>query len=140
MTSPIQSLAATGTKVWLDSVDPDLVRRNRDWGVTGATSNPVIISELARGGRFDAIIERMLRDGWDDSAIAWELADRLVSDAQNVFLPVWHATGGNDGYVSLEVDPLVEDASLGPPPSERAARYAELGRRWGTGHCNRMIK
>ncbi len=53
MASAIESLLATGTKLWLDSVDPDLVRENRGWGATGATSNPIIITDLIKTGRFD---------------------------------------------------------------------------------------
>ena len=39
--APLRSLIATGTKLWLDSIDPDLVKTNRSWGATGATSNPI---------------------------------------------------------------------------------------------------
>ena len=46
MTTPLESLVACGTKLWLDSIDPDLVRLNRGLGATGATSNPIIISDL----------------------------------------------------------------------------------------------
>src|SRR5436853_623242 len=42
MPSPLQTLIASGTKLWLDSIDPDLVKRNRALGATGATSNPII--------------------------------------------------------------------------------------------------
>ena len=41
MTSPLQSLIACGTKLWLDSIDPDLVAHSRKLGATGATSNPI---------------------------------------------------------------------------------------------------
>ena len=54
MNNSMQSLIATGTKVWLDSIDPEQVARNRAWGVTGATSNPIIIADLIKTGRFDA--------------------------------------------------------------------------------------
>ena len=60
MTSPLQSLIATGTKLWLDSVDPDLVRANRAIGATGATSNPIIIADLVKSGRFDRDLEILL--------------------------------------------------------------------------------
>ena len=40
----LQSLIATGTKLWLDSVDPDEVSSNVAWGATGATSNPIIVA------------------------------------------------------------------------------------------------
>jgi transaldolase len=68
------------------------------------------------------------------------MADKLVSDAQAVFRPVWEQTHGNDGYVSFELDPLLEDPQLGPPHAERVARYIELGKKWSKGHVNRMMK
>ena len=52
MPTPLESLIATGTKLWLDSIDPELVQTNRALGATGATSNPVIISDLIKTGRF----------------------------------------------------------------------------------------
>ena len=57
----LESLIATGTKLWLDSVDPDEVARNRAWGATGATSNPIIIADLIKTGRFDAHISQMIQ-------------------------------------------------------------------------------
>ena len=62
MASPLKSLIACGTKLWLDSIDPDLVVRNRAWGATGATSNPIIISDLIKTGRFDAKLEQLMHD------------------------------------------------------------------------------
>jgi transaldolase len=138
--TPLQSLVACGTKLWLDSVDPDLVRANRAEGATGATSNPVIISDLIRTGRFDEHLERLLGEGRQDDEIAWSLTDQLVREAQAVFLPVWEQTRGNDGYVSFELDPLLEDPAANIPHAERVRRYVELGKKWSVGHKNRMIK
>ena len=140
MTTPIQSLLETGTRLWLDSIDPELVRSNRATGATGATSNPIIVAGLLASGRFDDQIEQLLRQGLDDGQIAWEMTDRLVRDAQEVFLPVWEETGGNDGYVSFEVDPLLEDPELDLPHQRRVEQYIELGQKWSAGHRNRMIK
>lgn len=140
MESPLKSLVAAGTKLWLDSIDPDLVTRNRALGATGATSNPIIIADLLKTGRFDEEIVALIGRGRDDAAIAWEMTDRLVRRAQDVFLPVWEQTRGNDGYVSFELDPLLEDPQLAPPHAERVARYVELGKQWSAGHKNRMIK
>ncbi len=136
-----KSLIACGTKLWLDSIDPDLVVRNRAWGATGATSNPIILSDLIKTGRFDAEARAVdARTQTDDAAIAWQMTDELVHQAQQVFLPVWQATAGNDGYVSFELDPLLEDPQAGPPHAERVKRYVELGKKWSAGHKNRMIK
>lgn len=140
MTTPIQSLLATGTKLWLDSIDPELVRSNRATGATGATSNPIIVADLLASGRFDERIERLVREGLDDGQIAWKMTDQLVRDAQEVFLPVWQQSGGNDGYVSFEVDPLLEDPEWDLPHQQRVDQYVELGRQWSAGQRNRMIK
>lgn len=140
MSSPLKSLIATGTKLWLDSIDPELVKSNRALGATGATSNPIIISDLLKTGRFDGEIKELIKAGHDDSAIAWAMTDRLVSKAQDVFLPVWEQTKGNDGYVSFELDPLLEDVSCTLSTADRAKRYVEMGKHYGLSHKNRMIK
>lgn len=140
MTSGLRSLIDCGTKLWLDSIDPDLVRKNRALGATGATSNPIIISDLIRTGRFDADLADRIKHGLDDAAICWQMADQLVKQAQDVFLPVWEETRGDDGYVSFELDPLLEDPETGPPHAARVARYVELGKKWSAGRANRMIK
>jgi transaldolase len=57
-----------------------------------------------------------------------------------VFLPVWKETRGNDGYVSFELDPLLEDPAAKLPLAEQTRRYIELGKQWSAGHQNRMIK
>jgi transaldolase len=131
---------ATGTKVWLDGIAPDDVERNRAWGITGATSNPTIISNIIAHGRFDGRIKELLDQGLTDDQIAWELDDELVKSAQQAFLPVWERTEGNDGYVSFELDPLIEDNATGLDHSERVRRYVVLGEKWSAGHKNRMIK
>jgi transaldolase len=140
MLNPIGSLLATGTKLWLDSIDPDLVRSNRAMGATGATSNPIIIADLIATGRFDADVERLIDRDLDDGQIAWEMTDQLVRDAQRVFLPIWEQTHGNDGYVSFELDPLLEAPELDLPHAKRVSEYGRLGRQWSKGHQNRMIK
>lgn len=140
MSLGLQSLIASGTKLWLDSIDPTIVEANRALGATGATSNPIIIADLIKTGRFDAALRKLVEQGLDDESIAWALTDQLVRRAQDVFHPVWQETRGNDGYVSFELDPLLEDPTLGPPHAKRVQRYIELGKQWSAGHDNRMIK
>ena len=141
MSSPLQSLIATGTKLWLDSIDPDLVKTNRALGATGATSNPIIISDLVKTGRYDDDLDHLLHEAnLSDDEAAWQLTDRIVRSAQEVFLPAWKSTNGDDGFVSFELDPLLEDPAGTLPRKERTARYMELGKRWSAGHQNRMIK
>jgi transaldolase len=136
----IASLIATGTKVWLDSIYPELVKKNRALGASGATSNPIIIGGLITTGRFDNDISTFMSQGKSDDEIAWLVTDKLVKEAQAVFLPVWEATKANDGYVSFELDPLLEDVAKPTPHNEAVARYVELGKKWAAGNKNRMIK
>jgi len=138
--TPLQSLVAAGTKLWLDSIDPDEVKANRAYGATGATSNPIIVGDLIKTGRFDEPMIRLIREGIDDETLAWRMTDTLVRQAQEVFLPVWEETRGDDGYVSFELDPLLEDLNCKLSAEERAQRYIALGKEWAKGHRNRMIK
>ena len=138
--TPLQSLVACGTKLWLDSVDPKEVAANRAQGATGATSNPIIISDLIKSGRFDEPLTAFIKEGLNDETLAWRLTDMLVRQAQEVFLPVWESTKGDDGYVSFELDPLLEDVNQTLPVEERTKRYIALGKEWSRGHHNRMIK
>lgn len=140
MPTPLQSVIASGTKLWLDSIDPDLVRLNREQGATGATSNPIIVSDLIKTGRFDDRLAALMKQGLDDEAVAWSVTDQLVKQAQDVFAPVWTETKGNDGYVSFELDPLLEDAACPLSLPDKIAKYIELGKKWAAGHTNRMIK
>src|SRR5207249_3812533 len=82
----------------------------------------------------------LMRDGLNDEGVAWQLTDMLVRQAQSVFQPVWESTKGDDGYVSFELDPLLEDPALNMPLAQRTQRYVELGKKWSSGHSNRMIK
>jgi transaldolase len=138
----LKSLIATGTKLWLDSIDPELVKKNRAAGASGATSNPIIISDLIKSGSQDEALMKLIEEGRDDDqTLAWAMTDKLVKEAQGVFLPVWEETRGNNGYVSFELDPLLEDLQLAPKSiQERSKRYVELGKKWAAGHKNRMIK
>lgn len=138
--TPLESLIATGTKLWLDSIDPELVAANRKFGATGATSNPIIVSDLIKTGRFDKQLADLMSRGLDDEGVAWQVTDFLVRQAQNVFQSVRETTRGDDGYVSFELDPLLEDAACKLSTADKAKQYVELGRKWAEGHTNRMIK
>ena len=140
MSQSIQSLIQAGTKLWLDSIDPDLVTESRLQGATGATSNPIIVADLLNSGRFDQELSALAEQGLDGESIAWQLTDRLVRNAQEAFEEIWNETAGNDGYVSFELDPLLEDPACELSEVERSQRYIEAGKRWAAGHPNRMIK
>ena len=140
MTTGIQSLIKTGSKVWLDSVDPDEVKKNKAIGISGATSNPIIIAGLIQSGRFDETLASFNTDLQSDEDLAWKMTDHLVKNAQDAFHDVWKATKGDDGWVSFELDPLLEDVDNPTPHDEAVAKYIALGKQWAQGHDNRMIK
>lgn len=140
MSESLKSLIDSGTRLWLDSIDPDLLDENIALGATGATSNPIIVADLIKTGRFDDRIAELVAAGLADHYIAWQMTDFLVRQAQDKLLPVWQQTGGNDGYVSFEVDPLLEDPGLNLPHTDRVSAYVEQAKHWSEGHSNRMIK
>ena len=135
----LKALARTGTKVWSDSVDPDVLDALIPQGVSGATSNPILIADLIKTGRFDEHLESLLEDATDASA-AWAMTHYLVGKAQEKLQPTWERTGCNDGWVSFELDPLIEDLEANMPHEKRVRRYVNLGRQWAAGQTNRMIK
>ena len=65
----LESLIATGTKVWLDGVEPNEIAKNRDWGITGATSNPTIVSKIIGHGHFDDRISDLIAQGLTPEAL-----------------------------------------------------------------------
>ncbi|MFK7789958.1 MAG: transaldolase family protein [Phycisphaeraceae bacterium] len=140
MATGIQSLIETGSKVWLDSVDPDEVAKNKAVGISGATSNPIIIAGLIESGRFDDTMATFITDDISDEDLAWKMTDHLVKEAQAAFHDVWQETKGDNGWVSFELDPLLEDVDNPTPHDEAVATYVKLGKQWNQGHENRMIK
>ena len=140
MPTPLETLVQCGTKLWLDSVDPEFIQEYVQYGATGATSNPLIIAELIKSGRFDDQLHELMEQGLDDADIAWKLTDQLVRQAQDVFKAVYEMSKGDDGYVSFELDPLLEDEECPLSLDAKIQKYIELGKRWAKGHMNRMIK
>ena len=63
MSKALESLTKTGTKLYLDSVEPGEIDKNLAWGAVGATSNPAIISAIVSAGGFDDKIESLLGEG-----------------------------------------------------------------------------
>ena len=135
----LKQIADSGTKIWSDSVDPDVLDQLIPQGVTGATSNPVIIADLVKTGRFDEHLKALM-DGMNDESAAWALNSYLVGEAQERFRAISEKTGCNDGWVSFELDPIIEDPDANMPHDERVARYLTLGKQWASGYTNRMIK
>lgn len=113
--NPLLALEALGQSVWLDYIDRallasgELARLIREDGVSGVTSNPAIFGKaIARGG-YDADIARLVQAGHRPAEIYETLTVGEVQHAADVLRPVYVASGGRDGYVSLEVSPRLAD-------------------------------
>jgi transaldolase len=108
--TPLQRLAALGTRVWLDGLVPsdELQRLTHAAGVTGLTSNPTIFRTAVLGsGRYH---ERIAALGGRPAAEIYEtIALDDVRAAANVLAPIYDRTDGADGFVSLEVAPALAD-------------------------------
>ena len=107
-------LHGLGQSLWLDNITRGLLnsgtlRRYIDeWSVTGLTSNPTIFDHAIENSHFyDDAIRQKTRDGTSGEALFFALALEDLSEAAALFRPVHDATQGLDGWVSLEVSPLL---------------------------------
>ena len=105
-----------GQSLWLDNISRDLLadgtlaRYIADYSVTGLTSNPTIFEKaIGAGSAYDAQIAELARAGRSGEALFFALAVDDLVRAADLFRPVHDATGGVDGFVSLEVSPLLVD-------------------------------
>jgi transaldolase len=103
-----------GQSLWLDDItrallDSGTLKRDIDeLSVTGLTSNPTIFDNaISKSGDYDAEIRRLMAQGQSGEALFFELAVQDLSRAAQLFAPVHQRTGGVDGWVSLEVSPLL---------------------------------
>lgn len=101
-----------GQSIWLDYIRKDLIasgelrRLIREDGLRGMTSNPAIFEKAIAGSHdYDADIQTLAGEGKAAAGIYEALSQRDVQSAADVFRPLFKATGGKDGYVSLEVNP-----------------------------------
>lgn len=123
-----------GQSVWLDNVTRDLLtsgtleRYIAELSVTGLTSNPSIYDKAIGGSEaYDEQIRRLAAAGSDSQSIFFELALDDLRRAADLFLPAYRRTNGVDGFVSLEVSPLLADDAA-TTASEAARLYALAGR------------
>ena len=108
----LAALANNGVSVWLDDLSRnmiaggDLTRLVRDLGVVGVTTNPTIFAAaLSRGDAYDAQVAQLAASGADVDAAVFAITTDDVRAACDLLRPVFDATGGQDGRVSIEVDP-----------------------------------
>src|SRR5579862_6793335 len=109
-----QLLHNLGQSIWLDNITRDLLtsgtlRRYIDeLSVTGLTSNPTIFDHAIKNSTaYDAAIGKKLKEGKSGEQLFFELALEDITQAADLFRPVWEKTNGVDGWTSLEVSPLL---------------------------------
>src|SRR6266513_4090987 len=103
-----------GQSLWLDNITRDLlesgtlVRYIDELSVTGLTSNPTIFDHaIKNSSAYDAAIRKKVREGKSGEELFFDLALGDLTRAADLFRPIWDRTHGVDGWVSLEVSPLL---------------------------------
>ena len=114
-----QQLHDAGQSLWLDSINRAMLRSGAlgryvaELAVTGLTSNPTILGHaMAASHDYDESLRDRVTDGVvDPQDLVYAAALEDLAEAAALFRPTWEATGGQDGYVSVEVPPdLAYDA------------------------------
>jgi transaldolase/glucose-6-phosphate isomerase len=140
MPNPLAELAKTGQSVWFDQMERKLVTTGKlqrmidEDDLRGLTSNPTIF-EKAIGGSddYDGQLRMLAAEGKSRDEIYDELVIEDISEAADVFRPVYEKTKGGDGFASLEVSPLLARDTAGTV-AEAKRLFARLDRQ------NVMIK
>src|SRR3989475_4685903 len=111
--APLQ-LREAGQSLWLDNITRDLLtsgtlkRYIDELSVTGLTSNPTIFDHaITNSTAYDAAIRQKLTEGKTAEELFFELALEDLTQAADLFRPIYERTNGVDGWVSLEVSPLL---------------------------------
>ena len=114
--NPTQKLHDLGQSLWLDNItrgmlnDDTLANYIANHNVTGLTSNPSIFDKAISGGSdYDDAIAELLAEGQQGEALFFSLALQDLTRAADLFKAAHDATHGVDGFVSLEVSPLLAD-------------------------------
>ena len=103
-----------GQSLWLDNITRDLLDSGalrhyvEELSVTGLTSNPTIFEHaIKKSAAYDAAIQAGLEKGRSSEEIFFDLALDDIAQAADLFRPIWERTNTVDGWVSLEVSPLL---------------------------------
>ena len=109
-----QKLHDIGQSLWIDDITRDMLDSGRlqryidELSVTGLTSNPTIFEKaVAKSAWYDGAIRKLVKSGLTGEALFFELALDDLKRAADLFLPVHKRTASVDGWVSLEVSPLL---------------------------------
>jgi transaldolase len=124
--SATEALAAEGVSIWLDDLSRErilsggLQRLIAERNVVGVTTNPTIFAAAVSGSdAYDEQIASLARDGRSATEVVFEITTEDVARAADVLRPTFDATGGDDGWVSIEVG---ADAAHDAPATTAEAR------------------
>jgi transaldolase len=115
MNNPCHQLHDLGQSLWLDHISRPLLQSGTlaryiaEMSITGLTSNPTIFEHALAGSAYDEGIRLLDAQGLAPEEMFFELAIEDLRQAADLFWPVFEASGGRDGWVSLEVSPLLAD-------------------------------
>jgi len=122
-----QLLHNHGQSLWLDNITRELLnsgtlqRYIEEWSVTGLTSNPTIFDHAIKDSpAYDAAIGEDLANGKSGEGLFFDLALEDLTRAADLFRPVYDRTNGVDGWVSLEVSPLLAHDTVGTIAAAKA--------------------
>jgi transaldolase/glucose-6-phosphate isomerase len=113
VSNQLEQLLAAGQSVWLDNLRRSMfasgeLKRLIDQGLRGMTSNPTIFEKaIGAGNDYDEQLKTLIGKQSDPNALFWDLAIQDIQNACDAFRGVYDSSGGNDGFVSLEVSPLL---------------------------------
>src|ERR1700690_1022926 len=129
-----QMLHHLGQSLWLDNITRDLLNNGTlkryidELSVTGLTSNPTIFDHAIKNSpAYDAAIREELAKGKSGEDLFFDLALDDLTRAADLFRPIHDRTNGVDGWVSLEVSPLLAYDTASPIPAAKAL-HARAGR------------
>jgi transaldolase len=132
---PTERLNELGQSLWLDDITRDLLdsgtleRYIAEWSVTGLTSNPTIFDHaVTHSASYDGEIARLLSAGLSGEDLFFSLAIQDLSRAADLFLPIHQRSATVDGWVSLEVSPLLAHDTGGTVASAQKL-HATAGKR-----------
>ena len=146
----LKALSDAGVSIWLDDLNRPLITSGRlqelieTRSVVGVTTNPSIFAAaLSEGDAYNAQVKDLAQQGKDVNESVFALTTDDVRNACDIFLPLYEATGGQDGRVSIEVDPrLAADTAKTVEEAKSPARERGPAQRahQDPGHASRACR
>ncbi len=113
-TNPLKQIAAFGQSIWCDNIERRMIKNGTfrrmidEDGLKGVTSNPTIFEKaVTSSSDYDAELRSLGEKGLSPEDIYWKVVIKDIQDTADIFLSVYKETKGEDGFVSIEVNPLL---------------------------------